>query len=559
MDRWTQPLPSKPTNWCPHCHIPTTEAICLACGKGTDPLINTGRLRPVFRQEIELMERLTGVALLGEPQDLVLWRSGRDYFAAGRKVAQISGGSCSESPKTQILNLDMLRTLNGRGRGRRPAWSRRSPEETTQLLTEGNSLRLTHLEEEGVFFLRATRDLYPELPLVVSWSGGKDSTAASFVTRRAFPDERIIHVFADTTIELPCTYEYVRAFRETSPAVPFLIGSPARDFFALSREIGPPSRIQRWCCTTHKAAPLTEVLRAVGRGGSVLVAGGLRRTESARRQEYARVITEGKIGLQVLLSPLADWTDFDVWVWTVVSGAPVNAGYLLGLDRIGCAFCPDSRDWSDMIGVDQFGDYYQPWIDLLEEVAGDAGVLCPEDYVASGAWRNRRGGGIGRLGLARSTTYHIVSRPCEGDACGVTYELTSTFSLTVLRELLKVFGAVAGEQHADEVGHFEVKGPHGSFTVEALPRWKQVRVVFQTRSVRARLEGTLRAHLRKLQACVGCGGCAAVCPHGAIVEVGGTYRVVEGRCSHCLACIREVKAGCWAAHSLNVRQVVYGG
>jgi len=106
-------------------------------------------------------------------------------------------------------------------------------------------------------------------------------------------------------------------------------------------------------------------------------------------------------------------------------------------------------------------------------------------------------------------------------------------------------------EHAGQFAQFEVTGPHGDFVVEAFPHWGRLQVTFGSLGTRRRIEGTIRAQLRKLQACVGCGGCAALCPHGAIVQVGEHYRIDEARCTHCLRCVRDVKAGCWAAHSLN--------
>lgn len=508
----------------------------------------------MFAQEIELMGGLVGEPLMAHPADYVLWRSGRDYFAAGRKVFRLSGGNYAEPPLLQVLDADLMQLLRGRRKGRRPNWLRRDPDETRALLGDANIVRLVRLEEEAISFLHDVRREYAGLPLVVSWSGGKDSVVASALTQRAFPDERIPHVFADTTIELPSTYEFLRDFRRDNPALPFLVGIPVRDFFELCREIGPPSRIQRWCCTTHKAAPLTDVLRAVGGNGRVLVVGGLRRHESMRRQGYPRVIEDGKIGLQVLLSPLADWTDFDVWAWTAVNGQSLNEAYMLGMDRVGCAFCPDSRDWSDTVGVAAFADYFGPWLCLLAEVATEAGVEQAERYAAEGVWKNRRGGAIGALGLPAAHRYDIVTTPCQVDDAATTYELSGTIHLSMLAELLKPFGRVSSESGDTRIGVFHVVGPHGAFSVKAIPHWQRVRVTFESPSCRRRLEGAIRLQLRKLQACVGCGACAAICPRGAIVRVGGGYSIMDGKCTHCLQCVRGLKAGCRAAHSLNVRQ-----
>ena len=47
---------------------------------------------------------------------------------------------------------------------------------------------------------------------IVSFSGGKDSTVVSIV-RRAFNNQSIVHVFGDTTLELPDTLQYISDFK----------------------------------------------------------------------------------------------------------------------------------------------------------------------------------------------------------------------------------------------------------------------------------------------------------------------------------------------------------
>ena len=548
-----------PTGWCSLCHVPVADATCSSCGRGIGRLLSTGRLRPVFSQEIVLMQGFIGETLMSSPRDLVLWRSGRDYYVAGRKVFRLTGGNCTEPPRLVVHDTELFRSLRGNNRGRRPNWLRRDPSVTRNLIASANALRLVRQEEEAICFLRQVRARYPDMPLAVSWSGGKDSTVVSMLAQNAFPGERIPHVFADTTMELPSTYEFLQEFRKANPAVPFLVGVPSRDFFELCREIGPPSRIQRWCCTTHKAAPLAEVFRAVGGNGKVLAIGGLRRNESIRRQAYKRVIIDGKIGPQVLVSPIADWSDFDVWARILADNLIVNDTYRSGLDRIGCAFCPNSCEWSNMIGSLVFSNYFRPWFELLTQMAGKAGIQAPEEYVRSNAWKNRLGGGMGAEGLSDSYKYNISTLPCQSDEHSTIYKLATHFDLLTLKELLKPFGHVSADLHIGNIGHYQVVGPHGNFAIRAVPQRQHIRATFENGLVRKRLEGALRLQFRKLQACVGCGGCAAICASGAIVRVGPDYAILQEQCTHCLQCIRKIRAGCIAAHSLNRKMVSLSG
>jgi phosphoadenosine phosphosulfate reductase len=509
----------------------------------------------VYTAEIELIGRLLDQPLMLHPQDLVLWRSGRTYYAGGRRLARVVGGGWLEKPRLHVYDEEYMKLLQGRRPGRRPKWLSRDISETRALLSAANTPLLTSLEEEAIGFLREVRRDHVELPMAVSWSGGKDSSIVSVLTQRAFPDEQTVHIFADTTNELPCTYEYLEHYRQYYPTTPFVVGYPNWDFLDLCREIGPPSRIQRWCCSTQKAAPLAEALRSVASTGRTLVVSGLRRSESRRRQDYKRVNYNGKIGLQILANPIVDWDNFAVWLWTELQDLPMNEGYRFGFDRIGCAFCPIAPSWSDMIAAGYYDGCFSRMHTLLLEMGIEAGLQNPEQYVISGAWRNRRGGAIGKSGLPNTHVYDITSSECRRNDLVTYYQTTEDFKIGKVRELLKVFGNVTSVDESTDEHIYSVSGIHGDFTVELTRDCKLIRVRFANLRCRQRLMGTLRSQFRKLQACVGCGACAAMCPHKAITSVGPDYRISEADCVHCLNCVRNLKAGCIAADSLHARLV----
>ncbi|NCP33079.1 MAG: hypothetical protein GW867_23955, partial [Armatimonadetes bacterium] len=69
-----------PVFWCCRCQTPTATTTCGACGRQTRLLNERGRLRPVFAEELELVEQWTGRPLVEPAADLALWRNGRDYY-----------------------------------------------------------------------------------------------------------------------------------------------------------------------------------------------------------------------------------------------------------------------------------------------------------------------------------------------------------------------------------------------------------------------------------------------------------------------------------------------
>lgn len=258
---------------------------------------------------------------------------------------------------------------------------------------------------------------------------------------------------------------------------------------------------------------------------------------------------------QIQANPIFDWTELDVWACTLSASLPFNAAYRAGFDRVGCAFCPNSGAWTEALLAQVFAEPWQVWRALLVEIFAQAGVNEPEEYVRSGAWKGRAKGSVGLAPLRGADAYDVASLPCATDECSVTYELSRPFSLDALTELLTPFGAVSADVRTAEVGQFHVVGPYGTFALRATPHWQRIRATFGDRRTRRRLEGTLRLQFRKLQACVGCGGCASLCPQGAITAVGDNYQVISERCTHCLLCVRGLKAGCRAADSLHARRV----
>ena len=66
---------------------------------------------------------------------------------------------------------------------------------------EANRDRLNYLKDEAHSFIRKARKNYDISQIMVSFSGGKDSTVTSDLVIKALSNPEIVHIFGDTTLE----------------------------------------------------------------------------------------------------------------------------------------------------------------------------------------------------------------------------------------------------------------------------------------------------------------------------------------------------------------------
>lgn len=212
------------------------------------------------------------------------------------------------------------------------------------------------------------------LLVVVSVSGGKDSTACALLARES--DEQARFVFADTGHEHDETYRYVREY------LPSVLGSPIEevraDFAAAIerkrryvaekwpskgvpqgtietalRVLRPtgvpfldlclmkgrfPSRMAQFCTQELKRYPLDGFLAdRLGEGYQVESWRGVRRDESPARRETPDRAPQAEGWTNV--HPIADWTAASVVAYVQSRGVELNPLYRQGMGRVGCMPC----------------------------------------------------------------------------------------------------------------------------------------------------------------------------------------------------------------------------
>lgn len=217
-------------------------------------------------------------------------------------------------------------------------------------------------------------EAYYDAPLLLTDSGGKDSSVVKALAERAGIKYEVSH--SHTTADAPETVMFVRAEfkRLEEKGVKCIVNYPYykdqwTTMWRLIPQKGfPPTRLQRYCCAVLK--------ETVGDGR--YIATGVRWAESQRRKK-TRGIYEAKhknpkkrIILtndnddqrklfetcmrrrSAVCNPIIDWTDKDVWDYIQAEHIRVNPLYQCGYSRVGCIGCPLA---SIKIRRKEFADY----------------------------------------------------------------------------------------------------------------------------------------------------------------------------------------------------------
>ncbi len=513
--------------WCDTCHVPLITENCNGCGKkGRD--ISAATLVPVFRSELNYLRNRIDKEMHPFLRELELWVNPTNYcyYYRGKALFKLSSSS-----KSTLLEKKMA---SGKARTKK---------KILQQIQKSNRENIENLKYEAEGFIRKVVDQYSGRPILVSFSGGKDSTIISHLAMNALGRSDILHIFADTTIELSDTYRYINDYQKAHPLTPFVICSSKLDFFETAKSIGPPSRILRWCCSTHKTNPLAKLIASISPNQGVLSFDGIRKAESSRRSKYPKISTQHKIAQEILARPILDWSDLQVWIYLLYHGLGYNKAYQKGFRRVGCLYCPLNSDWSvNMIKV-HYPKQHDRWLAFLENQAKLMKHSNPEAFISNG-WRARAGG----KGLDYYKT-SIESAPCALSDKAVLYQLLSG-DVRNVKMFLRPLGL---QMHVNSNCFLETFFIHDIETKEVLA---SVEVGIEDRAVRVNyfkkkntrlFQQRVEKQLRKLQSCICCGSCAAQCPANALFVSDG-YLIDSIKCVSCLACVSHQ---CTAVKSLH--------
>lgn len=228
-----------------------------------------------------------------------------------------------------------------------------------------------------------------DMPLTVSYSGGKDSDVILQLAKESGVPFRVTHNL--TTADPPDNVYYIRGvFRQLrEEGIDCRINIPRRSLWRIMREtLVIPSRIMRVCCAELKERKMPD---------APYIVTGVRWAESAGRRKKSGIATvhtasdrtarPAKGGLLTtddassrrlfeqcamrgvrVLNPIIDWSDDDVWDFLHSRGIEGNPLYKEGWTRVGCVGCPLAGRRARELAFARYPKLYKAWHDAVAYV-----------------------------------------------------------------------------------------------------------------------------------------------------------------------------------------------
>lgn len=531
--------------WCGHCMTPIMYKVNMA-DKAKCPLCQSkikylcADLRPVFPEERLLVELLLGK----EPnslKDKSVWASNNRYYIDGKSKAVTAAVYKKQDP--------------GRLREALEKHSQSNDEKTFNKLIDtfiqANSGHLAEIIEEAHEFIREEAGKYPQENIVLSFSGGKDSTVTADIVTKALSNASLVHIFGNTTLEFPLTLEYAQRFRQNHPQAIFQVAeNKEQNFMDMCEEIGPPARLMRWCCSMFKTGPITRIINNLYRNQQILTFYGIRRYESVSRSKYNRVEKNSesvKIQQQTVAAPIFNWKDLEVWLYLLSEQVDFNDAYRLGYDRVGCWCCPNNNGRAQFLSEIYMPEQTKKWREFLLGFARKIGKPDPEVYVDTGKWKARQGGN----GLSAAQSVKLQFTNCTAEENSKIYKLFHPYSDELINMFVP-FGKIAPELGQKLLNETIVLDHATNVPILSIQPFTQdgydYAVKVKTMNVKDHeaIQRMASYQIRKFNACRRCLKCESLCRSGAISIVGDSYYIDSDKCVHCKKCMNAkfLAGGC---------------
>lgn len=494
--------------------------------------------RPVYLQELQILE-IQKKYKLPKTDKPICWNIDARYYYKGQPFFERRGAGIYSKPTVVYNDGFTFTTLE--------------PVDIDKLL-ETNREAIETVENEAMDFILGCYDAYKGKvdDFVVAFSGGKDSQVILDLVTRVLPVESFKAVFQDTDMELPCTYDIVayteEDYKYRFPNFKLYHAKSDRKALDLWKQYGPPSRVNRWCCSVMKTTVFRRKMKEIHNTDvqpKVAVFEGVRADESARREAYDRIGVNVKHPNLINCRAIFRWNNAEIFLYLFSRGIELNPAYRMGLTRVGCGVCPFASDWSEYLIRRIYPDISKQYVAVIEQMAKNLGLNSEEkinNYISSNNWQKNAGG---RGLIPDGSRVDLISKEPNFE-CVVT-QPKSDWRIW----LFALCQYVMQEENGVTRGQMNYNGEIFRFSAEE--KGNTLRFIVEGTVNKPALHGMLSRVLTKCAGCELCGVCEAECPTGALT-IRDKVEINKNMCVHCHKCLEVSSRGCIIAHRKQINE-----
>jgi len=483
--------------------------------------------RLVYFEELDLLgfDKLYKYPKSDEP---LLWSIGRSYYYRGEKIAEANGGGFNEKPKMNFIFTCNIIPIN------------------INAMIKANEENLTVLINEAKTYINEIYKKYKQSHSIsTAFSGGKDSQVVLDLVSQVIPPEDYFAIFTDTQMELPDTYNTVtktfNTYKNQYDGFTHFTAHQFRPILDNWEDFGPPSRLHRWCCTVCKTSPyIYEIKKHIKENKSLIVFEGIRKAESNNRSHYERFADGVKHDSITNVRPILNWNNTEIYVYLLFRKININRAYRYGLQRVGCAVCPFSSEWSEFIISHVYPNITNKFFLKIRNSIKNIGIDDSnkiEEYIKKGNWK-KRGGGKNLSAIKSNIDINIVNNNLTID---IEYPRSDIF------QWIKV------------IKPYNISNSLNSFTIETKFKGlvkiinisikdNKINIFFKFSKSNDSFISIIKRIAYKTTFCSLCNVCVSECPTNAISMTDGVL-INDSLCIGCLKCLKVADKGCLIAKS----------
>ena len=235
------------------------------------------------------------------------------------------------------------------------------------MLIEKTLLETINKEEIAIERIKEFQNRLDDKENITAFSGGKDSIVLKDLVKRSGIKARFI--YSPPSVDPPELRNYIKKHHSDVEIKPYEKDKEGKEitmWTLIPKKLMPPSRMVRYCCDVLKE-------RTGAEGDTVYL--GVRWSESSKRSKLSMV---GFWKKKIVVRPIIDWTDEEVWEYIHKYKLPYCELYDRGFDRIGCIGCPLSSK-SQKKELDMYPKFKAAYIrafDRMIEERHKKGKVC---------------------------------------------------------------------------------------------------------------------------------------------------------------------------------------